>query len=538
MASFLSALLLASSSLPIAATAAKKNPTLYFSVGSAITTIDPAMINDSYSDQVAINVQEGLLSRNKNGQISAGLAQKWHHSKDGKRWTFTLRKGLHWSNGDRLRASDFVFAWRRLLNPATHSQAAYKFSGIVNADNISSGKADPSKLGVLAKNDRTLIVTLDHPLPQFEMELAAPTFYAVDPAVVQRFGRHFGNSSDHQVYSGPFRLTGWNGTNNHYRLVKNRYYWDKKHVASSRIDESVVSDPVAVVGLYRRNRLDLAPLTTQQSVSANRNRKDFHNYPAGGVFYLEFNQTGRVKGLTNRNIRLALNYAIDRKAIADQLSSGMDKPATGLVPEGSGGLTSQGKDFAKTAAQRTAKYYKYDLSQARKLFRRGMKQEKLNSLTLNVEATAENPVSKPEVDYLQQSWQRLGRVHIREHFVPFQQRLQDQRNQNFDVMVGGWTSDYAEPTGYLTLFTTNGSNNDGRWSSSKYDAAFNRAMDQNALNHSARTKDEINAEVALAKDAGALPIYWSYSPSLVNSKLKGLQHFDPGNYLYFKYAHK
>ncbi|WP_414692316.1 ABC transporter substrate-binding protein [Oenococcus oeni] len=77
-------------------------------------------------------------------------------------------------------------------------------------------------------------------------------------------------------------------------------------------------------------------------------------------------------------------------------------------------------------------------------------------------------MSKPEVDYLQQTWQKLGNIKVTEKFVLFKQRLQDQQNQNFDVMVAGWSSDYAEPTGFLTLFTNNGTNNDGKWISKAF----------------------------------------------------------------------
>ncbi|MCV3296460.1 MAG: peptide ABC transporter substrate-binding protein [Oenococcus sp.] len=525
-----------SAAVPLAAQA-KERPPLYFSMPTDLTTMDTALMTDAYADQIAINVQEGLLSRQANGQIKAGLAEKWSHSSDGKTWTFKLRKGLKWSNGDKLTASDFVFAWRRIVNPKTGSQAAYKFLGIKNADAIQAGKMSASSLGVHAKDSRTFVVELDHPMPQFELEMAAPQFFAQNPKVARQYGKQLGTASNKQVYDGPYRLTGWNGTNGSFSLIKNDNYWDKKHVKTDKVIETVVKEPTAAIGLYKRGRLDLTPLGSQQAVAANKNRSDFKTYDGNASFYLEFNQTGKTKGLTNRNIRLALSRSIDRQAIADQISGGMYKAATGLVPVGAGGKTADGKDFGTVVRKQTGRYYRYNLKQAKKLFKKGMKQAGLTSLSLSVEATAENPVSKPEVDYLQQAWQQLGNVKVSEKFVPFQQRLHDQQNQNFDVMVAGWSSDYSEPTGYLTLFTNNGTNNDGKWQSKTYTDAFNRAMDQDALNSKARTKDEVDAEVALAKDAGAAPVYWNAYPSLVNPKLKGLQNFNSGDSFYYKYAY-
>ncbi|OIK56323.1 peptide ABC transporter substrate-binding protein [Oenococcus oeni] len=516
---------------------AKTNPTLYFSMPTDLTTMDMALMTDAYADQIAINVQEGLLSRNAKGQVKAGLAEKWKHSSDGKTWTFTLRKGLKWSNGDKVTASDFVYAWQRVVNPKTSSQAAYKYSGIKNADEIQAGKAKVSSFGVVAKNDRTLVVTLDHPMPQFELEMASQSFFAQDPKVAKKYGKQLGTASNKQVYDGPYKLTGWNGTNGKFTLVKNENYWDKKHVKTDKVVETVVKEPTAAIGLYKRGKLDLAPLSSQQSVTANKKRSDFKKYSGDAVYYLEYNQTGKNKGLANKNIRLALSYAIDRKAVANEISGGMYTAATSLVPEGAGGKTSTGEDFAKAAKKYTGKYYKYNMKKAKKLFKTGLKEAGLKSLKISVEATAESPVSKPEVDYLQQTWQKLGNIKVTEKFVPFKQRLQDQQNQNFDVMVVGWSSDYAEPTGFLTLFTNNGTNNDGKWISKAYTNAFNRAMDQDALNTKARTKDEISAEVALAKNAGASPVYWNAYPSLVNPKLKGLQNFNSGDSFYYKYAY-
>ncbi|MFT8324503.1 peptide ABC transporter substrate-binding protein [Oenococcus sicerae] len=521
---------------PLTASAKAKSK-LYFSMPTDLTTMDTALITDAYADQIADNVQEGLFSRTASGQIKAGLAEKWHHSSDGKTWTFTLRKGLKWSNGDKLTAADFVYAWQRVVDPSTGSQTADKYSGVKNADEIQAGKAKATSLGAVAKNDRTLVVTLDHPMPQFELELAAPTFFAQDPKVAKQYGKKLGTASSKQVYDGPYKLVGWNGTNGSFTLLKNKYYWDKKHVKTNEISETVVKDPTAAIALYKRGKLDLVALLSQQSVTANKNRSDFKEYAGDATYYLEYNQTGKVKGLNNTKIRQALSYAINRKAIASQISGGMYTAATSLVPAGAAGKTASGEDFAKAAKKYTGKYYKYDLKKAKKLFKQGLKETGLTSLNIAVEATAESPVSKPEVDYLQQTWQQLGNIKVTEKFVPFKQRLQDQQNQNFDVMVAGWSSDYAEPTGYLTLFTNNGTNNDGRWVSKTYTDAFNRAMNQNALNQKARTRDEITAELALAKDAGASPVYWNAYPSLVNPKLKGLQNFNAGNSFYYKYAY-
>ncbi|WP_260768762.1 ABC transporter substrate-binding protein, partial [Oenococcus oeni] len=158
-----------------------------------LTTQDLSQVIDEYSSQIAGNVQEGLLSRTASGTAKAGLAKSWSHSKDGLTWTFHLRKSLKWSNGDSLTASDFVYAWQRTVNPKTGSQNVYLYSGIKNADAINSGNnKDLSSLGIKAPNSHTLVITLEHPMPQFENLMATPAFFAQDKKFESKLGKKVG----------------------------------------------------------------------------------------------------------------------------------------------------------------------------------------------------------------------------------------------------------------------------------------------------------------------------------------------------------
>ncbi|MHA5176477.1 peptide ABC transporter substrate-binding protein, partial [Oenococcus oeni] len=209
-----------------------------------MTTQDLSQMTDSYAFEVAANVQQGLLSRTSSGAPKAGLAKSWSHSKDGLTWTFHLRKGLKWSNGDPLTASDFVYAWQRTVNPKTASQYAYIYSGIKNADAINSGKdKDLSSLGIKAKNKTTLVVTLEHPMPQFQNLMAFPVFFAQDKKFESSLGSKVGTSSSKQVYDGPYKFVGWNGSNKKFKLVPNKNYWNAKAVKNKGVDFQVITDP-------------------------------------------------------------------------------------------------------------------------------------------------------------------------------------------------------------------------------------------------------------------------------------------------------
>ncbi|MGL2200916.1 peptide ABC transporter substrate-binding protein, partial [Oenococcus oeni] len=496
-----------------------------------MTTQDLSQMTDSYAFEVAANVQQGLLSRTSSGAPKAGLAKSWSHSKDGLTWTFHLRKGLKWSNGDPLTASDFVYAWQRTVNPKTASQYAYIYSGIKNADAINSGKnKDLSSLGIKAKNKTTLVVTLEHPMPQFQNLMAFPVFFAQDKKFESSLGSKVGTSSSKQVYSGPYKFVGWNGSNKKFKLVPNKNYWDAKAVKNKGVNFQVVTDTTAALALYNKGELDQVTLSTPQQIKKYKNSKNFKIYNQSQTDYLEYNQTGKVKGLTNAKIREALNLATDRKTIANSVSEGLDSAATGITPAGLA-KTATGGDFAKAAAKATA--YAYNIKKAKKLFAEGMKEVGLKKLTLTIEGSSDSTVTKSTLDTLQQSWSELPGLTVKEKLVPFKQRLLDQENHNFDVVLAAWSADYSEPLTFLNMFVTGGSNNDGSWSNKEYDALIKSASDKNALSDTKRTADEIKAEKVLYQNAGVNPVFWVNAATLSNSKVKGVQYFSSGAPYYF-----
>ncbi|MHA5180903.1 peptide ABC transporter substrate-binding protein [Oenococcus oeni] len=501
-----------------------------------LTTQDLSQVIDEYSSQIAGNVQEGLLSRTASGTAKAGLAKSWSHSKDGLTWTFHLRKGLKWSNGDSLTASDFVYAWQRTVNPKTGSQNVYLYSGIKNADAINSGKnKDLSSLGIKAPSSHTLVITLEHPMPQFENLMATPAFFAQDKKFESKLGKKVGTSAADQVYDGPYKLVGWNGSNKSFKLIPNSNYWNKKAVKNDGVNFQVVTDPIAGLGLYNKKKLDQTTLSTNAQIKKYKNSKNLKIYNESGTSYLEYNQTGKVAGLTNQKIREALNLATDRSTISQEVSEGLDSPASGITPAGLS-KTSSGEDFAKAASKSTG--YSYNISKAKKLFAQGLREIGLKKLTLTIEASSDSSASKPTLDTLQQTWQELPGLTVKEKFVPFKQRMQDQENHNFEVVLGGWSADYAEPLTFLNMFISGGGNNDGSYTNKTYDKLIASASNKNALSDKARTDNEITAEKLLYKDSAIDPIYWMNAATLTNPKVKGVQYFSSGVWYYYMHAYR
>ena len=205
------------------------------------------------------NVLEGIYRLGENSKVENGLASKTQVSKDGKTWTFTLRNSK-WSDGTPLTAKDFVYSWRRTVNPKTASQYAYLFEGIHNADKISKGKAAVNTLGIKAEGNNKLVVSLDKRIPYFKLLMGFPLFFPQQEKAVEKYGSKYGTASKYMVYNGPFKQTGWTGSNLSWNLKKNNNYWDKNAVKLDTIHYSVQKTPSTAYNLYQSNKIDAVSL--------------------------------------------------------------------------------------------------------------------------------------------------------------------------------------------------------------------------------------------------------------------------------------
>ncbi|MED4971211.1 ABC transporter substrate-binding protein, partial [Parageobacillus toebii] len=145
--------------------AEKKEQVLNLLETSEIPSLDSALATDQVSFIVLNNVMEGLYRLGKDNKPVPGVAESYEVSEDGKTYTFKLRKDAKWSNGDPVTAHDFVFAWRKVLDPKTASEYAYIMYDIKNAEEVNQGKLPVDQLGVKAVDDYTLQVELKNPIP-------------------------------------------------------------------------------------------------------------------------------------------------------------------------------------------------------------------------------------------------------------------------------------------------------------------------------------------------------------------------------------
>ncbi|GEN94404.1 peptide ABC transporter substrate-binding protein [Pediococcus ethanolidurans] len=501
-----------------------KKQSVNFMESAEISTMDTSKADDVVSMTQLSNTEEGLYRLGKNSSVHNALATSTKESKDGKTWTFTIRKGAKWSNGDKVTAKDFVYSWQRTVNPKTASEYAYLFSGVKNADQIMAGKVNYKKLGIKADGNYKLTVTLDRPIPYFKLLMGFSVFFPQDQKAVEKYGSKYGTASNKLVYNGPYKQVGWKGTNLSWKLVKNPEYWNKKNVKMNTIKYQVVKDSSTALNLYNSKKLDVTTISGTQ-VAQYKNNKAYVLRKEASTFYLQLNEKRKI--FKNKKIRQAISMSIDRSQLTGKVLADGSQNVSGLVSNGLAKNPSTGEDFAKESAVKSASTQ--NLTEAKKLLKEGLKEEGLTSLKFTLMAD-DTTAGKATNEFLQSQIEKLGsNVKVTVQNIPFKTRLTDSSNGKFDAVVSGWGADFSDPISFLQLFVTGNAQNNGGYSSKEYDALIKKSNTTDATHPQKRWNDMVKAEKILMNDQGIVPLYQQATSQLWNTKLKGVVYNTAGN---------
>lgn len=514
---------------------AAQSGTLNLSTTAPLDTID---ISKSTGFGQTGNVFESFYRLGKNGKPTAGLAKTGTVSKDGKTWTFKIRDSK-WSNGDPIVAQDFVYSWRRSLNPKTASPYAYLFSGVKNADAIIAGKKSPNALGISAPDKKTVVVKLNRPIAYFRVLMAYPLFGPQNEKVVKKYGNRYATKAQYQVYSGPFKIKGWNGTNDTWSFVKNNDYWDKKVVKLNKINYQVVKSNNTGYQMYQQGKLDLTPLSSEQ-VKNLKSNQDFTQYPYSLVRFLLYNfkdknQINRA-ALNNKNIRLALSLSIDRDVVTKKVLGNGSTLPTGFVANDLASNPKTGEDFAKEQAVKNT--VDYNSALAKKYWQKGLQEIGQKSLTFDVLSSNDETDSDQLTQYLQSQWTKeLKGIKINITNIPDKSTTSRAQQGNFDIYLSHWGGDFNDPMTFMQIPMTGTSYNYGKWSNSEYDNLVKKAGNQDANNPDTRWNDLISAAKIVNSNQAITPIYQQTTAYLQNKRVHGIIHNTAGTQWSYKYAY-
>lgn len=515
--------LLTASALVLAACGQQKSSqsqskqVLNWTESAQISTQDPSLTTDSTSFQALLNTQEGLYRLDKKQKPQLALAKSAKLTDGGKTYTFVLRDAK-WSNGQAITANDFVYSYRRTLNPKTKSSMAFYLYQIVNAEAINAGKKPVSSLGVKALSKNKLQIKLVRPVSYFKLLLAFPLFFPENQQFIEKVGSKYGTAAKYTISSGPFKLTKWTGSNKQFTLVKNQNYWDKKNVKLDKVNETISETSSTAYNLYQAGKLDETYLTGEQ-VKANKGKSTFYDRPASAIQRLELNRK-KVKAFNNFNIRRALSLAIDRESLAKVLSDG-SVAAKGFVPSGMGNNPTTGEAFYKEAYVKEA--VSYNLKEAKKYLAKGYKELGIKSLNLNL-TVSDTDSAKQVGEFLQSKLGELPGVKITVTTLPYTTLISRQSAGNYQLTIKNWQAILGDPINFLDVFEKDSSYNSSGFASNKYDQLLNEAENVYGNKPVQRWKRLVAAEKLLMNEQGTIPLIQTAKPQLVQSYVKNVSY--------------
>ena len=491
-------------------------------IDAEVASMDPQIATDGISFEVLAAATEGLYSLSDDGSAVEAIADKVEKSEDGLTYTVTL-KDTKWSNGTPVTAKDFVFAWRRLVDPATASEYSFiaGIAGIKNADAIVNGEMTPDQLGITAKDDKTLVIELDTPVPFFESLMAFPSFFPVNEEFYNKCGDKFATTVDTILCNGAFKVASYEPAATTINLEKNTNYWDADKVQLSGIQYQVIKDSQQTMLSYQNGDLDVATLSGEQ-VEQFQSDPEFKNIMSGYLWYIASNK--KVAGLDNENLRKALALSYDKEAIIKNILKDGSIKADFLVPT----LLAtgpHGKDFRDG----TDTYLSTDKAKALEYYDKAKTELGKDSFEYTM-LIDDAESAKNVAQFIQAEIQTtLPGMKINIETLPKKNRLERLRADDFELGLTRWGPDYADPMTYLDMWITGSSNNYGAWSNTEYDSLIQSAKKgELALDSEKRWEALKKAEKMVMDEAVICPVYQQGNAVMIKKNVSGIEFHSVG----------
>ncbi|WP_050614315.1 peptide ABC transporter substrate-binding protein [Bacillus testis] len=502
-----------------------------------IPTMDSVMAQDTVSFTTLDNTQEGLYRQNDKNEAVAAIAEgDPETNKESTEFTVKLKKDAVWSNGDPVTAHDFVFAWKRAIDPKTASPyGPYMMNGkIKGAQAITDAAANKKAvnldtLGVKATDDYTLVIQTEQPMTVefFKGLMAFGTFLPQNEKFVTAQNGKYATNAQTLLSNGPFKLEKWNGpTSTEWVYVKNDKYHNAKDVHLTKVTFNVSKDPQASVNAFESGEVDITPKLASDIVPQYENDDRLVRWLEPSIFWLKMNEKNKV--LANVNIRKAIAQAINKEDLASSVLNNGSVAAYYAVPK-EFVKDEDGKDF-NDANKKMLKFNKED---AKASWKKGLKELGLEKVELTYIGQDTDSAKKQDQYIKDQLEKNLPGLTINITSVPFAVRLDRENKQDYDLLASGWSPDYMDPVSFSDLWVTGGGNNNMSYSNPKYDALIKES--QETADQAKRWKALQEAEkIVVEEDAAIAPLYQRASNVLVSDKVKGFTYHTVGaEYSYY-----
>ncbi len=488
----------------------------------AIKSMDPQINTDVEGSDILRNLFEGLYNEDGSGELVPGVALDHTVSEDGKTYTFNLRDDARWSNGEPVTAGDFVYAWRRLADPATASEYAWymELMQVENAAAVIAGEMPPDQLGVTAVDDHTLEVRIITPLPYFPQMLVHGSTFPVLQSLIEEHGDDWTDAGT-LVGNGAYTLTE-HQLGERVVMEKNDTYWDAGNVTMEQLTALTINDQDQALTRYLAGELDRVDIPAGQYPRLNEEYPDqaiSTPYNCSYIYMLNLSEKGP-EALKDVRVRKALAYAIDRDIIVERILQGGQRGAYNWT------------HWAIADFERPQIDWADDMDQAQRLeLAKELMTEAGYGPMKPLELTLQYNTSEDHKKIAIAASQMLKQIGVNVTLDNYEWKIHTDRmqNQDFDMARYAWCGDYNEASTYLDLMTSYSGHNNGEF--------FNDAYDK-TMKDSKTATDPLElyqqAETILADEMPIIPIYHYANVDMIADDIKGLPENNVNNTWYGK----
>ena len=475
--------------------------------GAEVESLDPALADTSWEQWVIGDMMMGLFTEDASGKAIYGAAENAAVSPDGKTWTFILRDSL-WSDGTPVTAEDFVYAWRRTLDPKTAGKYGAILYAFKNAKAIAEGRVSPSALGARAEGTRTLILELEHPAPYLPELLAHNITYPVPRHVVEAKGAAWTQPGNY-VSNGPYVLAE-RLPSDHVALTKNPRFFDAANVQIDRVVFYPTEDASGALKRFRAGELDTQnPFPSDQIDWLRANMPTaLRQTPTLAIDYVVFNE--RRKPFDDVRVREALDLAFDRDVLTNKIYRLGEEPAYNIIPPSianyPGGAALSFRNLS----------YPERVTRAQALMRQaGYGPDRPLHTTYATPALGD---ARRAAVAIQAMWKAIY-VDLEIVQSETQVNFTKLREGDFDIGAASWGADFNDASNFLMILTTGNPQNYARYSNPAFDALYEKAEQERDVEK--RGQILLQAEKIALNDHAWITRNFRANRTIVQSYVKG-----------------
>lgn len=485
--------------------------------------LDSVRASDGYSGTIMNEVFEPLTrlaeDANLKNFVEPAGAEKWETSADGLTWTFHLRDNK-WSDGQPVKAADYEYAIKRVLDPKNGAPYSFILMPIKNAAKVNAGEMPVDQLGVKATDEKTLVFTLETPSAYFINLTYQPAMLPQRQDIVEKHGEKYGTEIDTMVFNGPFVMTNWMH-NSEINIEKNPNYWDNEKVKMAKVNFKIIKEENARYNSLQSGEIDALGVNKSEWVEKFSQNEKLEKMTMGypQTFFECFNTKDKL--LSNANIRKALALGIKREDMANVIFYGVNEPAYGWVPKtimiGDKEYRTEVKEPLKTLAEEN--------TDAKALFVKGLQELGMDpdpsKVTIKIMFGGTSQRFKTIGDYFQQMYKETLGINVQPELVDWPIFMDKSSKFEYQMAYMAWGANFNDPICMLDLFKSNANSIYTGWSNAAYDELINKAAA--SLDQAERTQLLMQAEQILLHDEAVIaPVVYPRGNTFTYNYVKGL----------------